>query len=133
MNKKNIKKLKKNADLILASNVFAHSDKLNEMAECMFELLSTKGTIVIEVQYLMNTLKDLTFDNIYHEHYNYWSLTSIKNFFDNLGNIESNFFLYLKPCDVGAIIPANITFISLSFCYSRYSIVTHFYGFFSVR
>ena len=33
--------------------------------------------IVIEVQYLMNTLKDLTFDNIYHEHYNYWSLTSL--------------------------------------------------------
>ena len=67
--------------MILASNVFAHSDKLKEMAECMFSLLSKKGTIVIEVQYLMNTLKDLTFDNIYHEHYNYWSLTSLVNFF----------------------------------------------------
>ena len=51
------------------------------MAECMFKLLSKKGTIIIEVQYLMNTLKDLTFDNIYHEHYNYWSLTSLINFF----------------------------------------------------
>ena len=29
----------------------------------------------------MDTLKDLTFDNIYHEHYNYWSLTSLVNFF----------------------------------------------------
>ena len=47
----------------------------------MFKLLSKKGTIIIEVQYLMNTLKDLTFDNIYHEHYNYWSLTSLINFF----------------------------------------------------
>ena len=82
LNKENIKKIKKNADLILASNVFAHSDKLKEMAECMFSLLSKKGTIVIEVQYLMNTLKDLTFDNIYHEHYNYWSLTSLVNFFN---------------------------------------------------
>ena len=36
---KNIKKIKKNADLILASNVFAHSDKLKEMAECMFSLI----------------------------------------------------------------------------------------------
>ncbi len=81
LDKKNIKKIKKNADLILASNVFAHSDKLKEMAECMLKLLSKKGTIVIEVQYLMNTLKDLTFDNIYHEHYNYWSLTSLVNFF----------------------------------------------------
>jgi hypothetical protein len=81
LDKKNIKKMKKNADLILASNVFAHSDNLKEMAECMIQLLSKKGTIIIEVQYLMNTLKDLTFDNIYHEHYNYWSLTSLINFF----------------------------------------------------
>ena len=40
--------------------------------------------IIIEVQYLLNTLKDLTFDNIYHEHYNYWSLTSLNNFFKQL-------------------------------------------------
>ena len=81
LTKKNLKKIKKNADLILASNVFAHSDNLKEMAECMLNLLSSKGTIIIEVQYLMNTMKDLTFDNIYHEHYNYWSLTSLINFF----------------------------------------------------
>ena len=78
---KNIRNIKKNADLILASNVFAHSDKLKEMADCMLKLLSKNGTIIIEVQYLLNTLKDLTFDNIYHEHYNYWSLTSLVNFF----------------------------------------------------
>ena len=81
LEKKNIKNIKKNADLILASNVFAHSDNLKEMAECMMQLLSKKGTIIIEVQYLVDTLKDLTFDNIYHEHYNYWSLTSLINFF----------------------------------------------------
>ena len=81
LEKNNLKKIKKNADLILASNVFAHTDKLKEMAECMFKLVSKKGTIVIEVQYLLNTLKDLTFDNIYHEHYNYWSLISLVNFF----------------------------------------------------
>jgi nucleoside-diphosphate-sugar epimerase len=82
LTQKNIKNIKKNADLILASNVFAHSDNLKEMAECMIQLLSKKGTIIIEVQYLINTLKDVTFDNIYHEHYNYWSLTSLINFFN---------------------------------------------------
>ena len=81
LEEKNLKKIKKNADIILASNVFAHSDKLKEMATCMLKLLKNKGTIIIEVQYLLNTLKDLTFDNIYHEHYNYWSLTSLVNFF----------------------------------------------------
>ena len=81
LNKKNLKKIKKNADIVLASNVFAHSDELKTMAECMFELIKKNGTVIIEVQYLLNTLKDLTFDNIYHEHYNYWSLTSLVNFF----------------------------------------------------
>ena len=81
LEKKNIKKIKKNADLILASNVFAHSDNLKEMAECMLHLLDKKGIIIIEVQYLVDTIKDITFDNIYHEHYNYWSLTSLTNFF----------------------------------------------------
>ena len=85
LNFKSLKKIKNKADLILASNVFAHSDNLKEMGECILKLLSKNGTAIIEVQYLLRTLKDLTFDNIYHEHYNYWSLTSIKNFFDNLG------------------------------------------------
>jgi nucleoside-diphosphate-sugar epimerase/quercetin dioxygenase-like cupin family protein len=81
LNKSNVRKIKLKADVILASNVFAHADNLNEMAECMLSMLKKKGTLIIEVQYLVNTLKDLTFDNIYHEHYNYWSLTSLINFF----------------------------------------------------
>tara|TARA_B110000438_G_C15819196_1_gene653463 strand:- start:389 stop:2941 length:2553 start_codon:yes stop_codon:yes gene_type:complete len=84
LEKKLINKIKKNADIILASNVFAHADNLKLMAECMLKLISKKGTIIIEVQYLIKTMKDLTFDNIYHEHYNYWSLTSLVYFFNNL-------------------------------------------------
>jgi len=86
LNIKSINKIKKGADLILASNVFAHSDDLKSMAECMLKLLKNNGTIIIEVQYLLNTLKDLTFDNIYHEHYNYWSLTSLVYFFNKLSS-----------------------------------------------
>ena len=82
LDNKGLKKVKKNADIILASNVFAHSDELKMMAECMLKLLKKDGTIIIEVQYLLNTLQDVTFDNIYHEHYNYWSLTSLVRFFN---------------------------------------------------
>ena len=82
LDKENLNKIKKNADVILASNVFAHSDKLKEMTECMIKLIKNNGTIIIEIQYLLNTIQDLTFDNIYHEHYNYWSLTSLINFFN---------------------------------------------------
>ena len=84
LDKKSLKRIKKNADIVLASNVFAHSDELKTMAECMLKLVKKDGTIIIEVQYLLNTLKDSTFDNIYHEHYNYWSLTSLVNFFSKL-------------------------------------------------
>ena len=78
------KKISKKADLILASNVFAHADNLKEMAVCMLNLLDDKGKIVIEVQYFPQMLNDLTFDNIYHEHVNYWSLTTLITFFSNL-------------------------------------------------
>jgi len=84
LTKENLSHIEKKASLILASNVFAHADDLKSMTECMLELLDEDGKIVIEVQYLLNTLKDLTFDNIYHEHTNYWTLTSLINFFRNL-------------------------------------------------
>lgn len=73
------------ANLITASNVFAHSDNLYEMATNAFTLLDKNSSFIVEVQYLLSTLKDLTFDNIYHEHTNYWSVTSINTFFDRMG------------------------------------------------
>jgi hypothetical protein len=76
-----VNKINHKADLILLSNVFAHSDKIDEMTRVAIDLLNKKGVIIIEVQYLVNTLKDLSFDNIYHEHVNYWSLTSLNYFF----------------------------------------------------
>jgi nucleoside-diphosphate-sugar epimerase/SAM-dependent methyltransferase/quercetin dioxygenase-like cupin family protein len=73
------------ADLITASNVFAHADNLEEIANAAFKILKENGTFIIEVQYLLDTIKDLTFDNIYHEHVNYWSILSLNNFFNRLG------------------------------------------------
>ena len=76
-----IKKIKKKADLILASNVFAHSDKIDEIIKTIDKILKPDGTFIIEIQYLVNTLKDCTFDNIYHEHVNYWCLHSLQKYF----------------------------------------------------
>lgn len=72
------------AKLVTASNVFAHGDGLSEIANAAFEMLEDKGVFIVEVQYLLDTMKDMTFDNIYHEHVNYWSVTSIVNFFKRL-------------------------------------------------
>ena len=65
------------ADLILASNTFAHADDLHGIASNVRRLLHRNGTFIIEVQYLFDTIRDLSFDNIYHEHYNYWLVTSL--------------------------------------------------------
>lgn len=72
-------------DLVTASNVFAHSDKLKEITNNVFRILKHNGVFIIEVQYLVDTISSLTFDNIYHEHVNFWSVTSLNNFFKNLG------------------------------------------------
>ena len=85
LNKDLIKDVNEKADLLLVSNVFAHVDDIKSMSECFFHLLKENGILVIEVQYLLNTLLDCTFDNIYHEHVNYWSVASLNKFFQKLG------------------------------------------------
>ena len=87
LNKDLIKDVNEKADLLLVSNVFAHVDDIKSMSECFFYLLKENGILVIEVQYLLNTLLDCTFDNIYHEHVNYWSVASLNKFFQKLGAI----------------------------------------------
>jgi nucleoside-diphosphate-sugar epimerase/SAM-dependent methyltransferase len=74
-------------DLVTGFNVFAHSDNLKDITKNVFNILQEDGSFVIEVQYLLDTIKDLTFDNIYHEHTNYWSVTSLNNFFNRLGYV----------------------------------------------
>jgi SAM-dependent methyltransferase/quercetin dioxygenase-like cupin family protein len=76
--------LKGKADLVTAFNVFAHADDLRSIVQNVFRVLKESGFFVIEVQYFLDTIKDLTFDNIYHEHVNYWSVNSLNYFFNEL-------------------------------------------------
>ena len=72
------------ADIVTAFNVFAHADDLKSIAQNVFKVLKDSGIFIIEVQYLLDTIKDLTFDNIYHEHVNYWSVHTLQFFFHSL-------------------------------------------------
>lgn len=85
LNLDTIKKVNKKFKLILASNVFAHTDDIVSMTLGIKRLLKNNGVLVIEVQYLLRTIEDLSFDNIYHEHFNYWSLTCLIKFFNKFG------------------------------------------------
>ena len=71
------------ADVVTAFNVFAHGDGLKDILKNTENLLKKNGEFIFEIQYLLRTLKDLTFDNIYHEHVNYWCLLAILNFFED--------------------------------------------------
>ena len=82
---KQILKERGTADLIVANNVFAHVPKLREFTESTKLLLSKSGILIIEVQYFGTLFKELLFDTIYHEHYSYFTLTSIKNLFGRHG------------------------------------------------
>ena len=73
------------ADVIVASNVFAHLDEYHVIIEDVKALLSNNGTYIVEVQYFADMIEEMTFDNIYHEHVLYYTLHSIRNLFDRHG------------------------------------------------
>lgn len=68
-------------DVITACNVFAHVRDIESVIKNVKSLLNENGTFVIEIQYFMDTVKTLTFDNVYHEHMYYYTITSLDNLF----------------------------------------------------
>jgi SAM-dependent methyltransferase len=69
---------KKKADLIIANNVLAHVPSINDFLSGFKILLNKNGTITFEFPYLCNLINLGQFDTIYHEHYFYYSLTSLE-------------------------------------------------------
>jgi hypothetical protein len=73
------------AAIITANNVFAHSDRLPEMADGIRELLRADGIFTFEVSYLMDIVQKMLFDTVYHEHLCYHSVQSLDAFFTRHG------------------------------------------------
>ena len=67
------------ADIVIANNVFAHVPDLVDFTKAAKLLLSDDGVLVIEVQYFAELLAKNLFDTVYHEHYSYFTITSMKN------------------------------------------------------
>lgn len=78
----NIKKKYGNFRLIIANNVIAHVDDVNDFFKGLNFLCGDKTIISIEFQYVLNLIKNNQFDTIYHEHFSYYSLISLKNLID---------------------------------------------------
>jgi len=73
------------ADLIVANNVIANIDDLDDFGEGIRQLLSPGGTFVFESGYLADLVQNLVFDNIYHEHVSYHSVKPLVCFFSRHG------------------------------------------------
>lgn len=66
------------AQLVVARHVLAHNDSPHEMIEAARTVLADDGYFVIENAYVLNTLENSEFDQIYHEHMFYYSIRSMK-------------------------------------------------------
>lgn len=64
----------KRADIITATNVFAHLDNLAEFLVASRGMLKDDSILVIENPYLIDFIDNMEFDTIYFEHVTYWSL-----------------------------------------------------------
>lgn len=65
------------ASVVVASNVFAHTENVHSLCEAVRILLDDDGMFICEVHYLGSLLEGCQFDTIYHEHVLYYSLRSL--------------------------------------------------------
>ena len=69
------------ADLVLGNNVLAQVPDLNDFVAGVAILLAPSGTATFEFPHLARLLEGLQYDTIYHEHFGYFSLTTIQRIF----------------------------------------------------
>ncbi|HET6348293.1 MAG TPA: class I SAM-dependent methyltransferase [Candidatus Krumholzibacteria bacterium] len=69
------------ADLLLGNNVLAHVPDLNDFVEGMQVMLKPTGVITMEFPHLMQLVEHNQFDTIYHEHFSYFSFTTVEKVF----------------------------------------------------
>jgi len=84
----------KQADLIIGNNVYAHVPDINDFTAGLKTALKPGGTITLEFPHLLSLMRLNQFDTVYHEHYSYLSLQSVRAIFAKAD---------LRVCDVEQI------------------------------
>lgn len=72
-------------DLVVSNNTFAHITDINSVLKGIKYILKDGGHFVCEVHYLKNLIEDNQWDNIYHEHIYYYSITALNSFANLVG------------------------------------------------
>ena len=61
----------------IARHMFAHNNDPKKLIRAMSAVLDSQGTFIIENAYAIDTFKNAEFDQIYHEHMFYYSLSNM--------------------------------------------------------
>lgn len=67
------------ADLMAANNVLAHVPDINDFVAGFATLLAPDGVVTFEFPHLMRLIDEVQYDTIYHEHYSYLSLITVRS------------------------------------------------------
>lgn len=73
------------ADLIIGNNVLSQVPDLKGFIRGMKILLKDRGVITVEFPHIVRLVEDNLFDTIYHEHFSYFSFTTIETIFAGHG------------------------------------------------
>jgi len=68
-------------DLVIGNNVLAQVPDINDFVAGMKTLLGPRGVITMEFPHLERLIEGNQFDTIYHEHFSYFSLTTVERIF----------------------------------------------------
>jgi SAM-dependent methyltransferase len=69
------------ADVLVGNNVLAHVPDLNDFVAGLKILLAPSGVLTMEFPHLLRLMEEDQFDTIYHEHYSYFSFTTVRKVF----------------------------------------------------
>lgn len=75
----------KRADVMIANNVVAHVDSINDFVSGFKRLLKDDGVAFFEFAYAVDMIAKCEFDTIYHEHLFYHTVTGITPLFERHG------------------------------------------------
>jgi SAM-dependent methyltransferase len=73
------------ADLLAAKNVLAHVPDINDFVAGVEIVLKPDGVFTVEFPHLLNLIRHVQFDTIYHEHFTYLSLLAVERLFARHG------------------------------------------------
>ena len=73
------------ADLVAAKNVLAHVPDINDFVAGVAIMLKPDGVFTVEFPHLLNLIREVQFDTMYHEHYTYLSLLALEKIFARHG------------------------------------------------